>query len=255
MAGAALLLLAPPSAPLAVASGNYPVGVASRAEPSGVAPPGPNALPGYALTYVTDFNGNKLSPGWDIFTGIPGGDPGGHFGISHVVVAHGVLRLETYRNRSYHNAWITGGLCQCGLAKLYGAYFVRSRVTAPGPNEAQLLWPVTNAWPPEIDFNETGGSIVSSSSSVHFNANNTVVRRHVTVNMTQWHTWGVIWSPQSIIYTVDGRVWGSFDVPADIPKVKMTLNLEQRQECVEHRQCPTGPVTMLVDWVAEYTKR
>jgi len=26
-------------------------------------------------------------------------------------------------------------------------------------------------------------------------------------DLTQWHTWGVIWSATSIIYTVDGQEW------------------------------------------------
>ena len=33
--------------------------------------------------------------------------------------------------------------------------------------------------------------------------------------MTQWHTWGVIWTPTSITYTVDGSVWGSDQLGLD----------------------------------------
>jgi hypothetical protein len=32
----------------------------------------------------------------------------------------------------------------------------------------------------------------------------------------------------------------------------MRLDLEQRAECAIHQQCPAAPVSMLVDWVAEY---
>ncbi len=234
--------------------GHYPVGTPDPSEPSGLAPPGAGSMVGFQLTYVSDFLGTTVPPGWNVFTGIPGGSPGGHFGISHVVVRDGELQLFTFRNPHYGNRWMTGGLCQCGVAQVYGAYFVRSRVTGRGPNEVALLWPLTNQWPPEIDFNETGGSIIATGASVHFGAQNTVVRRSVSTNITQWHTWGVIWTPTTITYTLDGRVWGDYNVARNIPTVPMTLDFEQRTLCPLGRQCPSRPQTMFVDWVAEYSK-
>ena len=230
----------------------YPLGTPDNTEPSGEAMPGPDAMPGYRLGYENDFTGTTLPPGWDVFTGVPGGDPGGHFGSAHVVVSGGLLQLNAWEDPKYQDRWVTGGLCQCSVARTYGAYFVRSRVTGPGPNEVALLWPVTNVWPPEIDFNETGGLLSSTTSSVHFGATNTIIQRNVTIDMTQWHTWGVIWTPNSIVYTVDGRYWGAVTVPSYIPRIRMTLDLEQRAMCSEARQCPIVPVSMLVDWVAEY---
>ncbi len=79
----------------------------------------------------------------------------------------GELLLSTYRDKHYQNRWVTGGLCQCGLPHVYGAYFVRSRSTGVGPNEVELLWPENNQWPPEIDFNETP-SAHQSSATVHW---------------------------------------------------------------------------------------
>jgi hypothetical protein len=231
----------------------YPIGTPSTTEPSTFAPPSATALPGYTQSYVNDFTGTTLPPGWDIFTGLPGGDPGGHFGISHVVVGNGMLSLNTFRDPSWYNRWVTGGVCQCGVSRKYGAYFVRSRVTGAGPTEVELLWPTSNTWPPEIDFNETGGSIVSTSSSAHYGATNHIVGRHIDINMTLWHTWGVIWTKNELTYTVDGRVWGVVNGAQNISAVPMTLDLEQRQECEENRQCPTVPESMEVDWVAEYT--
>lgn len=235
-------------------NGSYPIGTPDQAEPSSFSPPSADALVGFRLTYQNDFTGTEVPPGWNVFTGIPGGDPGGHFGISHVVVSNGVLQLNTYRDPAWHNRWVTGGICQCGLARRYGAYFVRSRVTGAGPTAVELLWPLTNIWPPEIDFNETGGSASSTTSSVHFGATNNIVRSSVTIDMTLWHTWGVIWTPHHILYTVDGRLWGQFRVASDIASVPMTLDFEQRQECENHRQCPTAPESMQIDWVAEYAQ-
>jgi hypothetical protein len=236
-------------------SRSFPIGTPDSSEPSGEAPPGPQALPGYALSYVNDFNGSSLPPGWDSYSGVPGGDPGGRFAQSHVVVSGGLLQLNTYQDPAYDNRWIVGGLCQCGLSKKYGAYFVRSRITGAGPSEIQLLWPAANVWPPEVDFNETGGSATSTTSSLHYGSANIIVRRRVNVNMTNWHTWGVIWTANRMVYTVDGRIWGEVVGAAMMPSIPMRLVFQQQQQCEEGRQCPTAPESMLVDWVAEYTQR
>jgi beta-glucanase (GH16 family) len=116
------------------------------------------------------------------------------------------------------------------------------------------LWPLTNKWPPEIDFSETGDKVTGTTASVHFGAKNTIVHRSVTTNMRLWHTWGVIWTRSSITYTLDGRVWGVFTVARDIPRVRMTLDVEQVTNCPLNRDCPTAHENMYVDWVAEYTK-
>ena len=71
--------------------------------------------------------------------------------------------------------------------------------------------------------------------------------------MTQWHTWGVIWTPTSVIYTLDGRVWGTFSVPSEVPHVPMTLHLQQQTWCSSNYACPTGPQSSQIDWVAEYS--
>jgi hypothetical protein len=233
----------------------YPIGVTDPTQPSGMAPPGRYALPGYNLSYEYEFNGTTLPPGWDVFTGVPSGDPGGRFASSHVVVSGGLLQLNTWQDPAYGNRWITGGLCQCGVSKTYGAYFVRSRLTGPGPNEVQLLWPYNNAWPPELDFNETGGTASSTSATVHYGLKNEIDQRKVSIDMTQWHTWGVIWTPTEITFTVDGQIWGTINLAWEIPDVPMNLDFEQRAVCSENRQCPTAPVSMLVNWVAEYHRR
>jgi hypothetical protein len=231
----------------------YPVGTPDSAEPSGQGPPGSDALPGYTLTYETDFPGTKVPAGWNVYSGVPGGDPGGHFGATHVVVNDNTLQLNTFRDPLWGNRWVTGGLCQCGVSHTYGAYFVRSRATSGGASQVELLWPQNNVWPPELDFNENDGYAMKTSSSVHVGPQNVTYRRWVNINMTQWHTWGVIWTPTETTYTVDGRVWGTITASADIPKVPMTLDFEQIQQCEENRECPTTPETLYINWVAEYS--
>jgi beta-glucanase (GH16 family) len=237
----------------------YPIGVANSSEPSGYAPPSADALTGFTQSYVSDFTGSTLGSDWDVYSGQPGGDPGAQFGgTSHIAVANGMLSLETYQDPNYGNEWVTGGLCQCGHSQTYGAYFVRSRMTGNGPTGVQLLWPANNSWPPEIDFNETGGTTNATSATVHWSTstvlNNQDQRNLNNINMTVWHTWGVIWTPTSITYTVDGTVWGQVANPSEIPSIPMTLDLQQQTWCSSGYACPTSAQSMQVDWVAEYSR-
>jgi beta-glucanase (GH16 family) len=234
-------------------SGAYLTGTVDSSEPSGEAPPGANAMAHYTLSYVNGFTGTSLPAGWDTYSGTPGGDPGGQFASSHVVVSGGLLNLNTWKDPAYANEWVTGGLCQCGRSQKYGAYFVRSRLTGAGPTGVELLWPVANVWPPEIDFNETGGTTTSTSATVHSGAVNHMDQRTLSIDMTKWHTWGVIWTPTSITYTVDGKVWGTLSVASEVPNQAMTLDLQQQTWCGSGWACPTTPQSMQVDWVAEYT--
>ncbi|MGA2306290.1 MAG: glycoside hydrolase family 16 protein [Acidimicrobiales bacterium] len=232
---------------------DYAIGVVDASEPSRYAPPTATALVGYAETYVNDFLGTSLPSGWETFTGVPGNDPQGQFGSAHVTVNGGLLRLNTWRDPAYNNEWVTGGLCQCGFSQTYGAYFVRSRVTGAGPTEVELLWPTSNTWPPEIDFNESGSVTKSTSATLHYGTSDHLDQRTLMIDGTHWHTWGVIWTPTSITYTVDGRAWGRVTKSAEIPDQPMELHIQQQTECSLSYECPTAPESMYVDWVAEFT--
>ena len=100
---------------------SFPVGVVDGSEPSGMAPPLASALPGYYQSYVADFAGSTVPGGWDVFTGKPGGDPGAQWGAAHVTVSDGLLQLNAYQDPAYGNEWVAGAVCQCGLARTYGA--------------------------------------------------------------------------------------------------------------------------------------
>ena len=222
-------------------------------EPSSQAPPTANWIPGYSRSYCTDFGGTNLPGGWERFDGVPMGDPGSMFDPSHVVVANGYLSLETQRSPSNNGGWATGGVCQCGLGRTYGTFLVRSRITGPGDDEDQMLWPVAHVWPPEVDFNETGFHLTKTAWYVHFRPTNKQIARTLNIDLEKWHTWGVRWTSRLMVFTVDGHVWGVVRSPSAIPHEKMTLDMSQQTYCAI--ECPTRPVSMQVDWVAEYSPR
>ena len=247
---AANTLSKPTTVPLP--SAVYPIGTPNANEPSGYGPPSVTALAGYRRTYVNDFTSSKFPTGWLPFTGSPGGDPGGQFAASHISLKNGELVLTAARDRAYQNRWVTGGLCQCKLASLYGAFFVRSRSDGGGPNEVELLWPHNNQWPPEIDFNESSW-LHQTSATVHWSVANYQQQWFKSgIDMLAWHTWGVVWTKTQIRYILDGHVWGIITVKNEIPSIPMNLDLEQRTGCTHHVQCPHAPVHFKIDWVAEY---
>ena len=227
-------------------------GTVDSTEPSGEAPPSATALPGYRQSYVNDFSGTALPAGWSAFNGAPGGDPGSLWASSHVVVGNGLLQLNTWQDLAHNNQWVSGGVSQNGVANTYGAYFVRSKLTGSGPTQVELLWP-TVGWPPEIDFNETRGGDTSSVATLHFTSANSQEHSTVNIDMTQWHTWGVLWTPTSVTYTVDGQVWGVVNTTSEVPDQPMTLDITQQTWCSSGFACPTTPESTDVDWVAEYT--
>ena len=232
--------------------------------PSGVPVPTGN-LPGWQLTYSQDFNGTTLPPGWDAYSGEPGGDPYGYWDPANVTVSNGELHLRTKANDDPQssNTYSTGGVGFYGNSQEYGMYLVRMKGDyEPGLqiSNIALLWPADgNTWPPEMDFYEDeGGSRSGFTASLHpgSDGDDCCVVRHTLANAaTQWHTYGIIWTPTSITYTIDGRPWGvvqksQLSGPGEWPSIPMNLDLQSQNLGPAQ---PNGSIeTMTVDWVAEY---
>jgi len=220
---------------------------------SGLAsPPAGRILGDFTLSYCTRFDGSGIPPGWSTFSGVPGGDPSGLFVRSHVAVAGGHLLIRVAKRERPHSGWATGGICHCGSPRLYGAFFVRSRVSGAGPDEIDLLWPVAHVWPPEIDFNESAAQTRSTTWTVHFGGTDHAVHGATSIDLLRWHTWGVIWTPRIVRFLVDGRPWGAVTSGSEIPHQPMTLDIQNQTFCGRGTECPSRPVTMQVAWVAEY---
>lgn len=231
----------------------YPIGVFDTHEPSFLAPPTPGAMPGYARVYVDDFVPHLLSSMWVRFSGTPKGDPAGRFEVSHVQVADGMLEIGTWRDKRHHDVWASGGTCLCGQHTTYGAYFVRSRQTGVGPDDAELLWPKDNSWPPELDFAESGISKDLISWFDHFAPTPSAYHYTERLDVEHWHTWGIVWTPTSVTFVVDGKAWGTEVLhPDGIPSIPMTLDLESETWCGVYPECPKSPSELLIDWVAIY---
>jgi hypothetical protein len=235
-------------------------GVVSATTPSGIAMPAGN-LPGWQMVFADDFGGTSLNTkSWGTYEGQPGGDPGGWWDPSHVVVRNGMVELQNYQDPALGSRWVSGGLSSArALKQTFGKYLVRFRMDkGNGIAGIALLWPSGGGWPPEIDFAEDGGGNRSTTSAtLHYGSANDQVQRSVATDFSQWHTIGVEWTPGHLVYTLDGAVWATV-VDANVPVVPMEMDLQtQAGTCGdEWNPCAdaTTPasVNMQVDWVVAY---
>jgi hypothetical protein len=248
-------------------SGSGPSGSgASASAPSGVSMPAGD-IPGWHEVFADDFTGSSLDSQWTAYWGVPGGDPGGFFDPTHVTVSNGMLTVSAYKDPSDDaydagpNTYVSGGVSSSpSFAQTYGKYLVRFRFD-PGVGIAHtiLLWPQSNSWPPEIDFSEDNGANRQTDyATLHYGSNNTQVQKSIAVDLTEWHTLGVEWTPGKLVYTLDGNDWATV-TSADVPSTPMTLDIQtQGWACgtTTWEQCPnaTTPshVNLYVDWVVAY---
>jgi Glycosyl hydrolases family 16 len=213
----------------------------------------PGSMPGWKLVYSQDFSGSGLPAGWGAYSGKPGGDPNGQWNPANVVVSGGALHLMATSSS-------TGGVMFSGNPQTDGMYLVRMKGDyEPGLqiSDIALLWPQRNVWPPEIDFYEDkGGARDSYVATVHPGPDgDNSDQVHVTVdsNATQWHTYGVEWTPSSITFTIDGQPVGSSVPDSGLPAwPDIPMNLALQSQNLSGAQPSQSIETMTVDWVAEY---
>jgi hypothetical protein len=226
-----------------------------------VPPPWPTKVAGWRLTYGTDFPGSRLPSGWYAYTGEPGGDPYGNWVSSNVSVSGGALHLLATSSAQ-------GGVQFYNNPQTYGMYLVRMKGDdEPGLsiNNLAILWPAQQGvWPPEVDFfQDLGGSRQSFSASLHPGPSGNggccvIASPTQDSDGTAWHTYGVQWTPTTITYTIDGRVWARVS-PSSLrsgtqwPDIPMNLTLQSQNQDTPQ---PDGTIeTMTVAWVAEYAMK
>jgi beta-glucanase (GH16 family) len=219
----------------------------------------------WQLVFADDFTHGLNEASWGRYSGQPGGDPGGWWEPSHVVVENGILRLETYRDSRVRGRWVSGGLSSArALRQTYGKYEIRFRMdSGRGVAGILLLWPVRDRWPPEIDFAEDGGTRSSRSAmsaTLHYGAANHQIQRTVRADFTRWHTMGVEWTPGKLVYTLDGRAWGTVK-SRFVPREPMELDMQTQAGTCGNRYAPCpdhstpAQVALHVDWVRAYAYR
>lgn len=242
-------------APVAPVVAAVPVGPSGAAMPTG-------DLAGWRQVMAEDFTGAALPTGWGSYQGQPGGEPNGNWLQSHTQVGSSMLTLAGYQEAG---KFTTGGVMASGAAigrLTYGKYEVRFRMDkGHGVKYAALLWPAAENWPVggEIDFAEDGGGTRDhTTATLHYSAANTQIARDLPGDFSQWNTLGVEWSPNKLVYTLNGKEWATV-TGSMVPTTAMNLAIQsQAGTCGSYAgaTCPdsTTParVDMQVDWAVAY---
>jgi beta-glucanase (GH16 family) len=141
------------------------------------------------------------------------------------------------------------------FAQTYGYFEIRARLPATrGTWPAFWLLPKSGTWPPEIDVFEVVGQ---EPARIHQNAiradkssSHTFV--DIAPDATAWHTYGLLWTADEIVWFIDGRETKRAPNVADEP-MYLIINL-----AVGGRWPGTPPdtepfpATMRVDYVLAY---
>jgi beta-glucanase (GH16 family) len=225
-------------------------------------PAGPTAASPWKLVFRDNFSGSALDlTRWGPYYGQP--KSGGMWLPSHIKVADGMVTLQGYKDPAYGGKWVSAGIGnRRGLIQTYGKYRVRMRLdNAYGLSYAALLWPKSNVNPPEVDFAEGfGRSMARTKATVHSGTQAAHVRlgKNTTVDMTKWHTVGVEWTPNKLMFTIDNVGWWTV-TGNQVPSTPMVLDLQsQIHDCSNPVwACPnaTSParMNMYIDWVETYS--
>jgi beta-glucanase (GH16 family) len=207
-------------------------------------------ISGWTQTLHEDF-GVPLNPNrWGVYNGQPGGAPNALWSPKHVELHLNAARLRGYREGG---TFVTAGMMLTSTPQTYGKYLVRAKFDrSAGVEQVMLLWPVSGPWPPEVDFAE-GASGTRTMATAHYSSANEQVHHFTDVDMTQWHTYGVEWSPNRLTYTLDGKAWGSV-TGAAVPRVPMNLAIQTQAMRPAGAISSAMPreVTEYIDWVSVY---
>ena len=196
-------------------------------------------LPGWNEVFSDDFDtaSSLVWPQWQIYGGDqPPGDPGAWWDASHATLKDSILKLRGYQDPSDGSpagAWATTGV-KDRTAQLYGKWEVHARMdNGRGIAPVILLWPESNRWPDdgEIDFAEDGGQDPRATDymTVHYACGSDQdcnIQQSTPVDWSEWHTYGVEWTPGKIVITVDGK-----NVATDtshVPDVPMNLAIQDQ---------------------------
>jgi beta-glucanase (GH16 family) len=234
-------------------------------------PPGgpiPTTSPrGWTEVFGDDFTEPSMRADalWGTYFGRPGGDPAGWWDPSHDVITDSELQIQgekddrDVRYGERPGTWVTGGIMS-RFTQTYGKYLVRVRMDpGQGIGGVLLLWPADNRWPPEIDFGESNGADPrhTSYATLHYGAEDRTITRSTTVDLTRWHTVGLEWTKDRLVFTLDGRDWATITGDS-VPDVPMRLDIQTGENACggSFEVCPgehtPAHVDMDIGWVVVY---
>ena len=247
---------------------------ASSSDPSGEAMPG--QIPGWTQTFADDFTSPSTLSNYQVYSSSgPAPDGSGSCVASnHVGVTGGMLVIRGYKDPAgavSHgctddaNQWVTGGVKLTANSQTYGKYEVRMRVRQrAGSFLGRPLVAHHRHLAPRDRLHRRQWGVAPHGGHGHralgHGCQPLSGQRHLAVNLSQWHTVGVEWTPGKIVYTMDGVPWAT-EANSNVSDVPMQLAVQtQAWQCnsagTGWETCVDGTtpaeVDMEVDWIAVY---
>lgn len=241
----------------------------------------------YRLAFSDEFNSvslrlpNTSTGTWD--TTLPWGDrmipdngeeqfyidPGyKNLGINPFSAENGILTISAepasaslkpqIDNQNYTSGMLTSAHT---FSETYGYFEMRAQLPAgKGLWPAFWLLPTDQSWPPEIDVVEMlGDQPTNLNVNVHTTAVGTSHGQEVTVpNMTTgFHSYGVLWGPQTLTFYFDGQEVHRTNTPSDMHKpMYMLANLAVGGDWPGSPDASTQfPAEMKIDYIRAYATK
>jgi len=174
----------------------------------------PKSGPGDILVYNDEFDGATLDPlRWTVASGPTGhGTVASHASPNNTLLRAGALHIVSDRSASGEAPYVTGHIDSLGkFARTYGKIEFRARFS-----KAQGVWSAIWGRPWKTAFPELDIEIVyrRGASEVYFvnhwaepplpadeRPTFTMMK---DVDVTQFHTYSIVWKPGSLVYQIDG---------------------------------------------------
>ena len=243
-----------PSAPVSGSSGSSSSSSATSSNTTAATCPYPkpvSGVTGYTIAACEDFNS-----GLGDFGPYSGGGSGTVVGTGRIpsqcTVTGGMLELKQASNGATCGGWMNN------FDQRYGYWEVKMRAYSSGtgsgsePHPVLILWPGSGSWTSELDFFETdiGNSAGGYLHCISNPSQNCYSLPSNAVNYSQWHVYGIQWTPTSMTGYIDGTKWwsssntSSFQPLADS---NLTIQLDNLSGST-----PVKPGEMDIDWAHMY---
>ncbi|TPI32054.1 glycosyl hydrolase family protein [Mesorhizobium sp. B3-2-1] len=145
------------------------------------------------------------------------------------------------------------------FSQTYGYFEMRADLPEnAGAWPAFWLLPEDGSWPPELDVVETRGQDPNSLiMTAHSNETGTHTKVTSTVNTMDtagFHTYGVLWTPEKLVWTYDGVQVAEAATPSDMNKpMYMLVNLAVGGFAGSPPDHLATPAEMKIDYIRAYT--
>lgn len=217
-------------------------------------------LPGWRQTWTDNLTTNvplgsfpgPVSSQWFAYTGH---DTSGNglYDQTRIDVTCGVMSMNVSTIAGVPRVNAPGVDAQ---STVYGRYAVRFRSDVlPGYKTAWLLWPTSNVWPRdgEIDFPEMDLGWTIVNGFVHHQGGTSGADQDgysASIDVTQWHTAVIEWSPNLVRFLLDGVEIGRDTTR--VPSTQMYWVLQTETQLSGGAPSPSVAGRVQVDWVAQW---